>query len=116
MRRIALAVVFAAQAGAALADTRCGWVVNPTPGNWWLADRQGQWILTTQGLDRDPGMDKIPDLTTHDFVRTNGYYGYACGCITGAFDTGAKVVIEIKRFARKPLSACRKDKGLKAPE
>ena len=32
-------------AKAALAETRCGWVVNPTPGNWWLNDRDGSWIF-----------------------------------------------------------------------
>jgi hypothetical protein len=27
---------------AAAREQRCGWLVNPTPGNWWLIDRQGE--------------------------------------------------------------------------
>ncbi|MBB4197254.1 hypothetical protein CCR94_14580 [Rhodoblastus sphagnicola] len=119
MRRIALAVLFAAQAcaGAALAETRCGWVVNPTPGNWWLTDSKGEWIMMTQGVDRDPGMDRIPDTAGRNWVETNsGGHGYGCGCMGGAYDAKTKMVTKIASFAWKPLSACRKDKGLKAPE
>lgn len=118
MRFLAFIALLASQtcAGAALAETRCGYVVNPTPGNWWITDNKADWIMTTQGVDRDPGMDFIPDLTTHDFVKTNGAYGYACGCVTGAFDAQNHTVVKITGFARKPLTACRKDKSLKTPE
>ena len=29
---------------------RCGWWDNPSPGNVWLTDRQGQWTIAIQGL------------------------------------------------------------------
>jgi len=117
MRLTALAAVFATTfAGAALAETRCGYVVNPTPGNYWLTDGQGDWIMASQGDDRDPGMDQVPDLSEHDYVKTNGEYGYACGCISGAFDAKAMQVARIDTFKQKPLSACRVDKKLKVPE
>ncbi len=117
MRLIVLALgVVQACAGSALAETRCGYVVNPTPGNYWLTDGQGDWIMTTQGDDRDPGMDQVPDLSEHDYVKTNGAYGYACGCIGGAFDVKSMQVVKIDTFKQKVLSACRKDKKLKVPE
>jgi len=117
MRRIVLALAFTqAFAGSALAETRCGYVVNPTPGNYWLTDGQGDWIMTTQGDDRDPGMDAVPDISEHDYVKTNGNYGYACGCIGGDFDAKTMQVVKIETFKQKPLSACRKDKKLKVPE
>jgi hypothetical protein len=118
MPRIAALALVAAQfcAGAALAEIRCGYLNNPTPGNNWLTDGEGDWIMTTQGDDRDPGMDAIGDFSAREFVTTNGAHGYACGCIDGAFDAKAMTVVKIERFRQKPLSACRKDKKLKAPE
>ena len=26
-------------------QTRCGWIDNPTPANWWLTDGYGEWII-----------------------------------------------------------------------
>src|SRR5262245_20967552 len=30
-------------------ERRCGWVDNPTPSNWWLVDRDGEWEIGLQG-------------------------------------------------------------------
>jgi hypothetical protein len=30
-------------------ENRCGWFSNPTPGNAWLKDRDGEWTIGTQG-------------------------------------------------------------------
>lgn len=98
---------------------RCGWIVNPTPGNWWLTDREGDWILSTQGQDSDlPGMDLIPDLTEREFVATNGSYGYACGCMKVETSDGAdgKRVVEVTGFKQLPIAQCRNDKALPKPE
>lgn len=98
---------------------RCGWIVNPTPGNWWLTDRGGDWILSTQGQENDlPGMDRIPDLTEHDFVATNGSYGYACGCMKVETSDGqeGKRVVAIMSFKQLPITQCRNDKSLPRPE
>lgn len=119
MRRIALAIVAAqACAGAALAETRCGWVVNPTPRNWWLTDSQGDWIMTSQGDERDPGMDHVPDIQGRRYwvVTNSGGHGYGCGCMGGKYDDKTKTVVKITSFKWKPLASCRKDKSLKAPE
>lgn len=98
--------------------TRCGWMANPTPGNWWLTDRDATWTVGMQGGYQAPGMDKIPDLTTSQWIKTNGYYGYGCGCITGTFSgsgDSAKVT-RILSYKRKPLSVCQSDKSLPAGE
>ncbi|MGO4778074.1 DUF4087 domain-containing protein, partial [Lysobacter sp. 2RAB21] len=33
----------------AAVENRCGWFVNPSPANAWLIDRDGEWIIATQG-------------------------------------------------------------------
>lgn len=30
-------------------ETRCGWFHNPTPNNATLTDRDGEWVVSTQG-------------------------------------------------------------------
>ena len=27
------------------AERRCGWLSNPTPANYWLSDRDGEWTI-----------------------------------------------------------------------
>lgn len=107
-----------ARAPSAPAGTRlniCGWVHNPTPGNWWIDDSLGQWVLGTQGAEPMPGMDAIPDLSGRQWVRTNGYYGYGCGCIDATVDRKGKRVLQIHGFKQKPLAACRADRKLPRP-
>jgi hypothetical protein len=45
-----VSLVFALAAAASpippQSEKRCGWLVNPTPANWWLVDRAGQWTVT----------------------------------------------------------------------
>jgi hypothetical protein len=93
-------------------ENRCGWVVNPTPGNWRLTDAQATWIIATQGRDDDPGMDKVGDIAAGDYVKTNGLYGHACGCMRGWFDKGQTKVVQILSFTQKPIAACTSDPRL----
>jgi hypothetical protein len=94
---------------------RCGWLSNPTPGNWWLTDSQGQWILGTQGADQAPGMDEMPDMSTAGWVETNGHYGYGCACMTITADADGRVT-RIADAQPKPLKQCRADRKLPKPE
>jgi hypothetical protein len=102
-------------AAAAKGARRCGWLVNPTPANWWLTDRDGQWILGTQGADQAPGMDEMPDMSTAGWVETNGHYGYGCACMTITAD-GDGQVTRIADAQPKPLKQCQADRSLPKPE
>jgi hypothetical protein len=114
MRRLIIATILAlAAASPAAAAMRCGWLVNPTPANWWLQDRDAEWILSVQGRGGVPGFDDIPDMSGKGWVVTNGSsYGYGCACIE--IEAGAKPG-DVRRMGKatpRPLSACRADPKL----
>jgi hypothetical protein len=94
---------------------RCGWLSNPTPGNWWLTDSKGQWILGSQGADQAPGMDEMPDMSVAGWVETNGHYGYGCACMTITADADGRVT-RVADAKPKPLKQCQGDRGLPKPE
>jgi hypothetical protein len=102
-------------AAAAAGERRCGWLSNPTPGNYWLTDKDGQWILATQGGDQAPGMDDMPDMSTAGWVETNVHYGYGCACITIDHDPATRKVTRIAKAEPKPLKQCRADRSLPKP-
>ncbi|MBP2445034.1 DUF4087 domain-containing protein [Rhizobium leguminosarum] len=98
------------------AETRCGWIENPTPANWWLEDAENTWTIMTQGDENgEPeGMELIPDISEHDYVRSNGNYGYACACMSVETD-GKERITKILSFRQLALAKCRADKALKFP-
>lgn len=98
-----------------LAEERCGWLENPTPGNWWLKDAHALWIISTQGGPSAQGIEKLGRPTPDRFVTTNGQYGYWCACLSGSFDVHAQAVTRIDKARTSPLSVCRDDKALPAP-
>ncbi|MGR9164379.1 DUF4087 domain-containing protein [Rhizobium leguminosarum] len=112
---ITAALTIAANAQAA--ETRCGWIENPTPANWWLDDAENTWTIMTQGDDAGEvqGMELISDISQHDYVRTNGNYGYACACMSVETD-GTERITKILSFRQLKLAKCRADKALKFPE
>jgi len=99
----------------ALAEERCGWLENPTPGNWWLKDARGLWIISAQGGPYAEGVEKLPEPAPDRFVETNGNYGYSCGCVSGTFDDHAERMTRLDASRVLPLSVCRGDKALPAP-
>ena len=102
-------------ASAPKGERRCGWLVNPTPANWWLTDRDGQWILGTQGADQAPGMDEMPDMSSAGWVEINGHYGYGCACMTITADADRRVT-RIADAVPKPLKQCQADSKLPKPD
>jgi hypothetical protein len=98
-----------------LTARRCGWLHNPTPGNWWLTDRGGEWVLATQGGEQAPGLDDMPDMTTAGWAEVNGHYGYGCACATIVGDPATRKVERASRFEPKPLRVCQKDPALPKP-
>lgn len=100
----------------AAAARRCGWLHNPTPANWWLVDRDGQWVLGSQGGDQAPGMDEMPDMSAAEWVETNGSYGYGCACMDIVADPATGQVLRVSGAAPKPLARCRADRKLPSPD
>ena len=98
-----------------LAEERCGWLENPTPGNWWLKDAHALWIIATQGGPSAQGIEKLARPTPDRFVAANGQYGYWCACLSGSFDVHAQALTRIDKASTSPLSVCRDDKALPAP-
>ncbi len=116
----ALAALLAGLAAASplsAAENRCGWLQNPTPGNWWLDDADASWTMMTQGGGGEPaGMDIIPDISERDYVRTNGNYGYACACMEVETDAGEERVTRVLSFRQLPIEKCENDPNLDPPQ
>jgi Protein of unknown function (DUF4087) len=117
-----LALLLAAAAADAPLEKRCGWLINPTPGNWWLRDRDAEWTIATQGSDGAPGWEEMGDRNPPDWsarpkqwVETNGHYGYGCACATMRVDRRSETILEIRSLSPRPLKACRADRRLPKP-
>lgn len=93
-------------------ERRCGWIDNPTPANWWLTDRDGEWLIGAQGGYQALGMEAMPDMTIRGWVRTNGHHGYGCGCMDVRVDRRARRITRILRARPLPLRQCRADRRL----
>jgi hypothetical protein len=102
-------------ASAADAEKRCGWLENPTPGNWWLKDGHGPWIIAEQGGPSADGAERLSTPPAERFVATNRSYGYFCACVTGTFDSNAGRVTRIDEALTLELSVCKADRALPAP-
>lgn len=115
IKTVLIALALTATAGAASAEKLCGWIENPTPGNWWLTDRDGSWIMAAQGGAEAEGMDLIGDISAGDYVATNGNYGYGCACVDAEVDVGDSRIVSISSFKQLPLKTCKRDKALRPP-
>ena len=112
MLTILLMAAMALAAPAAATERRCGWLHNPTPANWWLVDRDGEWLIAAQGGYQAPGLDDMPDMTTREWVSTNGNYGHGCACMNVTTDRVSRRVTRIESATPLPLRQCRADPRL----
>lgn len=112
---IAALVLLMGTAGAEASERRCGWYENPSPGNHFLTDRDASWMMAAQGGFQARGMNLMPDFTTREWVRTNGYYGYGCACMQVVVDVRERNVVRITSVEQLPLSRCRQDRSLPRP-
>jgi hypothetical protein len=96
-------------------ENRCGWFENPTPANMSLIDKDGEWIISTQGGGEAEGIANIPDFPDDKWVKTNVNYGYGCACLQVKVDRKEKRILEIVSGTAKPISVCRNDKTLGEP-
>lgn len=95
-------------------ETRCGWLSNPTPGNVWFNDKDGEWLIGVQGGYQANG--DWADFKPSQWVETNVHYGYGCSCMSVTTNKKSRRILTIKSAVARPLSACRKDKKLKEPK
>lgn len=96
---------------------RCGWFVNPTPGNFLLQDADGTWWIQRQGSPPAPGFEAASGTAAPfgtEWVNENtGGYGYGCACIDGTFGApGSSDVRSVQRMKILPLAQCRTDPAL----
>jgi uncharacterized protein DUF4087 len=110
--QLLLAALLAAAPAAAAPQTRCGWLQNPTPANWWLIDRDGEWLIGAQGGYQAPGMDDMPDMSSGGWVEVNGHHGYGCACLSVTTDTRSRRIARIVSARPLPLRQCRADPRL----
>jgi len=104
-----------ASAPAGQAVNRCGWFDNPTPGNAWLYDRDGEWTIGIQGGHQAKGA--WPQFRKAEWVRTgHGSAGHGCVCLKLVADAESRNVVNIVSARAKPLSACRSDAAIKGKE
>jgi uncharacterized protein DUF4087 len=94
-------------------ETRCGWFINPTPANVWLADRDGEWTIGVQGGFQVEGDWDWPHFKARQWVETNVHYGYGCACLRLRVNRETHKVIEIESSRARPLAACRRDRSLR---
>jgi hypothetical protein len=99
---------------AAAAENRCGILTNPTPANWWLTDRDGEWTIGVQGGYQAEGMENMPEsLFGRGWVRTNGYYGHRCACLGVDTDRRSMRILSIHSARALPMKRCDADPALR---
>lgn len=94
----------------------CGWVDNPTPSNWSITDRTGEWEIGAQGAYQAKGVD-MPDfggMPDHPkfWVETNGSYGFGCACIKAKVDSRNRRIRSLVHVRALPIKTCREDSTL----
>jgi hypothetical protein len=114
LRHLLLILIIAIPLSAFSAEKRCGWLVNPTPGNLWLIDADSEWTISTQGIGfaNEESMENMPKIDDKEFIRTNGYYGFSCVCLSVKTDTEKSEILEIYSGQQLLLKQCLEDPDL----
>jgi hypothetical protein len=107
----------------AAAETRCGWYHNPTPGNVFLEDADGQWWFSSQGSAPVAGFEDAYTPAFDNRLRIDyagqvtQRYGYSCACAEGTFDGSRPQdnVLSIRSLTEIPLARCEQDPALPRP-
>ena len=97
------------------AEYRCGWIENPSPGTWWMTDKDAHWEISTPGGHSVPSqsIDNLPNVIPNEYVRVNGIYGYSCGCLSVDTDKQHKRIVRIQSKGKQVfLKQCLEDKAI----
>ncbi|MBP7242587.1 DUF4087 domain-containing protein [Amaricoccus sp.] len=96
-------------------ENRCGWLVNLTPGDWWLVDRHATWVLSSQGNAEGPaatGLDRLPETRPPDYIEEGSGHGYGCACLNMIVDPATELVKQVLDGRALPLATCQNDRSL----
>ncbi|WP_203141921.1 DUF4087 domain-containing protein [Marinobacter mangrovi] len=93
-------------------EYRCGWLDNPSPGNYWLIDRDAVWVIAEQGGKRAENSEFLTPTDESEFVNMNHGYGYSCACISAETDENHHSVNSIIFYKQLPLIRCNTDRDL----
>ena len=114
---LALPLTSALAAGRAGAENRCGYLANPTPANWWLNDKDGEWIISVQGGYQARGLDRLPEsFFDEGWEKTNGWYGFRCACLSVSTDRKTMRITRIYSGKALPMQTCQDDKTIRHAE
>lgn len=98
-------------------EYRCGWLENPTADNFWLHDKDGNWTITSEdgySVAAD-SIDRLPEVNDEEYVQTNGYYGYSCGCLSVTTDKNTRRVVSIDTKGKQELlKTCLENQALRS--
>jgi hypothetical protein len=105
---------------ASATERRCGWYMNPTPGNLLLADKEATWWITSQmqanGPDAEGVTNNAPNFDSKQYVQTqNNGYGYGCACLIVETKKSEHRITKVISGETLPLRQCRNDKSLPKP-
>lgn len=114
MRALILPLMLLAAPFAAHAETRCGWLTNPSAGNEYLIDADAVWTLRLMGEASPQGYDLLADIDTSEGiegVETAPGYGYVCACLE--VETGGDRITRVTAPGQmRPLAVCEADPAL----
>jgi hypothetical protein len=108
----------------ARSEKRCGWYINPTPGNHILQDADDLWWIAQQGSEPAPGFNDAAEAAyiyagptmRSEWVEVNGSYGYGCACLEGNFGPiGSSEVRSVSSMRILRLAKCEADPNLPPP-
>ena len=112
IRTAVLVMTLAAPVQAQVFETRCGWLDNPSPANWWLTDADGSWTLSVQGQGAPPASFDFEWQGARSWVETNGSYGFGCACMDVAVNHETRWIEAAQSVRWLPLSRCDADPAL----
>ena len=93
---------------------RCGWWDNPTPGNVFFTDRDGEWTIAMQGMYEAEG--DWPTFGRDQVAPRDAPHSHGCACARMQGDPRSRLVGRFTEAHARPLKVCRADPALKGKE
>jgi hypothetical protein len=99
----------------AVAEYRCGWLVNSEAGSFQLIDKEAVWSISDNKGYRIPAssLKNLPERKEDQFIRTNGNFGYSCSCISVKTESRSRRITSISFKGKQVLlKRCLEDKTI----